>query len=130
MDRELVLEAGANRYRFRRFRGRPLVSVIYSPREFREIINRECARAVRYHSRFSLAIFEVGTRDENSVLIRRFVRTIHRRFRDTDEIGWYRRGQIGVMMPFTPTEGARHLAEHVSDIISSLALPPPFTIYS
>jgi len=130
MDRELVLEAGANRYRFRRFRGRPLVSVIYSPREFREIINRECARAVRYHSRFSLAIFEVGTRDENSVLIRRFVRTIHRRFRDTDEIGWYRRGQIGVMMPFTPSEGARHLAEHVSEIISSLALPPPFTIYS
>ena len=130
MDREPVLETGANSYRFLRFRGRPLVSVIYSPREFREIIHRESVRAVRYHSRFSLAIFEVGTRDENSVLIRHFVRTIHRRFRETDEIGWYRPGQIGVMMPFTPSEGARQLAEHVSEIISSLTSPPPFTIYS
>lgn len=130
MDRASVLETGSNRYRFRGFRGRPLVSIIYSPREFREIIQRESVRADRYHSRFSLAIFEVGTQDENSVLIRRFVRTVHRRFRDTDEIGWYRRGQIGVMMPFTPSEGARQLAEHVSEIISSLVLPPPFTIYS
>jgi len=130
MDKEPVLETGANRYRFRRFRRRPLVSIIYSPREFREILHRECVRAVRYHSRFSLAIFEVGTQDENSVLIRRFVRTIHRRFRDTDEIGWYRQGQIGVMMPFTPSEGARQLADHVSEIISLLTVPPPFTIYS
>jgi lipopolysaccharide/colanic/teichoic acid biosynthesis glycosyltransferase len=130
MGRESVLETGANRYRFRRFRGQPLVSIIYSPREFRGIIHRECARSVRYNSRFSLAVFEVGTRDENSVLIRHFVRTMHRRFRDTDEIGWYRRGQLGVMMPFTPSEGARQLAEHVSEIISSLAVPPPFTIYS
>jgi lipopolysaccharide/colanic/teichoic acid biosynthesis glycosyltransferase len=130
MDGEPVLDTGAGRRLFRRFRGRSLAGVICSPREFREIIHRECVRAVRYHSRFSLAIFEVGTRDENSVLIRRFVRTIHRRFRDTDEIGWYRKGQIGVLMPFTPSEGARQLAEHVSELISSLTLPPPFTIYS
>jgi lipopolysaccharide/colanic/teichoic acid biosynthesis glycosyltransferase len=130
MEGESVLETGTSRSRFWRFRGRPLAGVIYSPREFREIIHRECVRAARYHSRFSLAIFEVGTRDENSVLIRRFVRTVYRRFRDTDEIGWYRRGQIGVMMPFTPSEGARQLAEHVSSLLSSLTLPPPFTIYS
>jgi lipopolysaccharide/colanic/teichoic acid biosynthesis glycosyltransferase len=130
MNKAPVLGTGANRYRFRRFRGRPLIGIIYSPREFREMIARECVRAVRYHSRFSLAIFEIGTQDENSVLIRQFVRTVHRRFRDTDEIGWYRRGQIGVMMPFTPSEGAHQLAEHVSGIISSLTAPPPFTIYS
>jgi lipopolysaccharide/colanic/teichoic acid biosynthesis glycosyltransferase len=130
MDKAPVLGTGANRYRFQRFRGRPIIGIIYSPLEFRGVIARECVRAVRYHSRFSLAIFEVGTRDESSILIRHFVRTIHRRFRDTDEIGWYRRGQIGVMMPFTPSEGARQLAEHVSEIISSLTAPPPFTIYS
>ena len=130
MVRAPMLEAGEIRYRFRRFLGRPTVSLIYSPREFRENIDRECERAVRYHSRFSLAIFEVGARDENSILIRRFVRAIHHRFRDTDEIGWYRPGQIGVMMPFTPSEGAWQLAEHLSNFLSSLTSPPPFTIYS
>jgi len=123
MDRAPALETGTRRYRFRRFRGRPTVSIIYSPREFREIIDRECVQAVRYHGRFSLAIFEVGARDENSTQIRRFVRTIHHRCRATDEIGWYRTGQIGVMMPFTPLEGARQLAEHVSSLLSSLASP-------
>lgn len=130
MDRAPVLETGASRYRFRRFRGRSTVSTIYSPREFREVIDRECVQAVRYHGRFSLAIFEVGAGDVNSALIRRFVRTIKDRCRGTDEIGWYRAGQIGVMMPFTPIEGARQLAEHVSGLLSSLASPPPFTIYS
>lgn len=130
MDRAPVFQAGASRYRFRRFRGRPTVSVIYSPREFREVIDRECGRAARFHSRFSLAIFEVGAHDENSALIRRFVRTLHNRCRTTDEIGWYRRGQIGVMMPFTPLEGAQQLAQHIANLISSFTPPPPFTIYS
>ena len=114
MFKALKFETGENRYRFRRFRGRPSVSVIYSPREFRENIDRECVQALRYHGRFSLAIFEVGTQDENSTLIRRFIRTIHRRFRDTDEIGWHRQDQIGVMMPFTPSEGAWQLAEQIN----------------
>jgi hypothetical protein len=130
MVRLPLLETGENQYRFRQFRGRPIDSVIYSPLEFRENIDRECKRIVRYHSRFSLAVFEVGKRYENSTLIHRFVRTIHRRFRDTDEIGWHRQGQIGVMMPLTPSEGAQQLVEQISSIFSSFTSPPPFTIYS
>lgn len=130
MFRALMFETGENRYRLRRFRGRPTVSVIYSPREFRENIDRECVQAIRYHGRFSLAIFEVGARGGNGTLIRRFIRTIHHRFRDTDEIGWHRQGQLGVMMPFTPTEGAWQLAEQISKTFSSVISPPPFTISS
>jgi hypothetical protein len=118
MIRVSGLEAGKNQYRFWRFRGRPIDSVIYSPLEFRENIDHECKRIVRYRSRFSLAIFEVG-RYENSTLIHRFVRTIHRRFRDTDEIGWHRQGQIGVMMPITPSVGAWQVAEQISSLFSS-----------
>jgi hypothetical protein len=129
MIRVSGLEAGKNQYRFWRFRGRPIDSVIYSPLEFRENIDHECKRIVRYRSRFSLAIFEVG-RYENSTLIHRFVRTIHRRFRDTDEIGWHRQGQIGVMMPITPSVGAWQVAEQISSLFSSYTSPPPFTIYS
>ncbi|MCG6534552.1 MAG: hypothetical protein L7F78_07640, partial [Syntrophales bacterium LBB04] len=125
-----VLQAGSNRHRLLRFRGRPTISVIYPPREFNEIIKRECVRSDRYHTRFSLAVFKVGAQDKNSALIRCLVRTIHHRFRATDDVGWYRRGQIGVMMPFTPLESAWKLAEYVSNIISSLMPLPPFTIYA
>jgi hypothetical protein len=125
-----VLDTEENRYKFWQFRGRPKDRVIYSRREFRESIDRECERIVRYHSRFSLAIFEVGSRYENSTSIHRFVRTIHQRFRNTDEIGWYRQSQIGVMMPLTPLEGAWQLAGQISNSCSSFTAPPPFTIYS
>ena len=64
MTRALATEKGANRYRIRRFRSRPTLSIIHSPREFQEIITHECERANRYHSRFSLAVFEVGIRNE------------------------------------------------------------------
>jgi len=106
------------------------MSAIYTPFEFRRVIDRECKRADRFHNRFSLAVFEVGTPDENSALIRRLVRTIHNRFRRTDELGWYSRQQIGVILPFTPEEGAWRLAEYVSQVIASVTSPPAFTIYS
>jgi lipopolysaccharide/colanic/teichoic acid biosynthesis glycosyltransferase len=130
MERAPAVETGVSRYLAQRLRGSSTISVIYSPHEFREIIDRECEWADRYHGRFSLAVFEVDTRDENSALIRSVVRTIHHRFRNTDELGWYRRGQVGVIMPFTPSEGAWKLAEDVSNVISSFTSPPPFTIYS
>ena len=130
MKQKSGFESSANRYRFKRLKGRTTVGVIYSPREFHAMVAQECDRAGRYQTRFSLAVFEVGTHDESSVLIRRLVRTIHNRFRNTDDLGWYRRGQIGIVMPFTPPEGAWKLAEYVSQVISSITLPPPFTIYS
>ena len=94
------------------------------------MIDLESARADRYHTRFSLAVFEVGTRDENSVLIRRLVRTLHNRFRNTDELGWYSRRQIGVILPFTPAEGAWKLAEYICNVVAAITGPPPFTIFT
>ncbi len=126
----LGTRARGYRYPILRSRHKSAISVIYSIAEFRELITKECERADRYRSRFSLAIFEVGTVDESSVLIRRLVRTIHHRFRNTDDVGWYRAGQIGIILPFTPAEGAWKLAEYVSSVIASITAPPAFSIFS
>ena len=108
----------------------PGLCPIYTPREFRRLLKQECRRADRYRNRFSLAVFEVGTRNANRVLIRRLVRTIHNRFRRTDELGWYSSRQLGIILPFTPAEGAWKLAEYVSDVIAAVTSPPAFTIYT
>jgi lipopolysaccharide/colanic/teichoic acid biosynthesis glycosyltransferase/GGDEF domain-containing protein len=112
------------------FRKTPGLCPIYTPHEFRRLLKQECRRADRYQNRFSLAVFEVGTRDENSVLIRRLVRTIHNRFRRTDELGWYTSRQLGIILPFTPAEGAWKLAEYVSEVVAAVTSPPAFTIYT
>jgi lipopolysaccharide/colanic/teichoic acid biosynthesis glycosyltransferase len=105
-------------------------SVICTQGEFHRLIDMECDRADRYQSRFSLALFDMGTNDENSVLIRRMVRTLHSRFRSTDELGWYSRHQIGIIMPFTPAEGAWKLAEYVCGVVAAVTFPPTFAIFS
>jgi lipopolysaccharide/colanic/teichoic acid biosynthesis glycosyltransferase len=106
------------------------LNAIYSAREFHERINNECALADRYNQRFSLALFEMGNQNENSVAVRRLVRTLYSRFRNIDELGWYSNRQIGVILPYTPAEGAWTLAENVCALISSILEPPPFTIYT
>lgn len=105
-------------------------SAIHTPGEFHQIIDMECARCDRYGNRFSLALFDVGTSNENSILIRRLVRTLHHRFRSTDDVGWYSRRQIGVIMPFTPAEGAWKLAEYICSLLVSMTSPPAFAIFS
>ena len=60
------------------FRRPQVQGAIYSTKEFRAIIDSECERADRYGQRLSLGVFEVGSPDENSVAVRRLVRTLHR----------------------------------------------------
>lgn len=112
------------------FQRSQVLNAICSAKEFRENINRECVRADRYNQRYSLALFEVGTQNENSIEVRRLVRTLYSRFRNIDDLGWYSNRQIGVILPYTPTEGAWKLAEDVCALISSILEPPPFTIYT
>jgi lipopolysaccharide/colanic/teichoic acid biosynthesis glycosyltransferase len=130
----MTYERGQYRPRPFRLQAPPLnrftTSAIYTPLEFHRLISGECARADRYGSRFSLAVFELGTSNEASVLVRRLVRTLHHRFRDTDDLGWYTPRQLGVIMPFTPSEGAWKLAEYVCSLISAVTDPPAFTIYT
>lgn len=115
---------------FRHLLRRPRFSSIYTVSEFHNRLENECERADRYHKRLSLAVFEVGTSDENNVLVRRLVRTLHNRFRNIDELGWFSNSQIGVILPYTPAKGAWKLAEDVCELISALSTSPPFTIYS
>ncbi len=59
-------------------------SVISAPGDFHGMISMESPRADCYQSHFSIALFEVGTSSENSVLIRRLVRTLHNPFRNIE----------------------------------------------
>lgn len=130
----MTYDRGQYRPRHFRLQAQPLnrfnTSAIYTPPEFHNLISGECARADRYGTRFSLAVFELDTSNETSVLVRRLVRTFHHRFRDTDDLGWYTPRQLGVIMPFTPSEGAWKLAEYVCGLIATVTDPPAFTIYT
>ena len=106
------------------------VSTVSSVREFRKLVSAECNRADRYGRRFSLAVFEIPSFDKHNITARQLVRSLHERFRKIDEVGWLDRNQIAVILPYTVSEGAWKLAEDICKLVSSVAVPPPFTVYT
>lgn len=101
-----------------------------SPLEFWDTVRRECERADRYGMRLSMAVYEIGIKDEKNLLVRTLVRRLAHRVRNMDFIGWFDPGQIGILMPHTPNDGAIKLAQDIYDLLSPLTSPPPFTIYT
>jgi lipopolysaccharide/colanic/teichoic acid biosynthesis glycosyltransferase len=92
------------------------------------IIRRECARADRNGREFSLVLFRIRSDTRHAVSVYRLARTILRRVRLTDEVGWFTDRYLCVLLPDTPPIGARAFAEGVCDIISSRKLPRPLAI--
>jgi lipopolysaccharide/colanic/teichoic acid biosynthesis glycosyltransferase len=109
---------------------RPDVSLasLASTELMNRIIRRECARADRNGREFSLVLFRVRSDTRHAVSVYRLARTIMRRVRLTDEVGWFTDRYLCVLLPDTPPTGARAFAEGVCDIISSRKLPRPLAI--
>ncbi len=86
---------------------------IYDVDDFYEVLERERARADRSNQRLSLLVFELGLPDIEGDIVRHLVSVLVSRLRISDEIGWFDRQCIGIILPYTSAEGAWKLAEEV-----------------
>jgi len=103
---------------------------ICSVKEFRAILERERARSDRSGDRFSLLVFDAEifeTQETNEHLL---IKGLYTRIRPTDEIGWFDKAKVGVLLPDTPPLGARKLAEEICRKISVRTQPPTFNVYT
>jgi len=103
---------------------------IYAVEELRRILQRERARTDRTGNSFSLVVFDIGnTRvDENATV--RLTQVLTQRVRSIDEIGWFDRQHISVVLPATPAQGASKLAEDICKAMVRHALTPKFKVYT
>jgi lipopolysaccharide/colanic/teichoic acid biosynthesis glycosyltransferase len=101
---------------------------IQSCREFQWILQRERELADRYDREFSLLVFDVGGLDQE--LTSGLAKALRNRARSVDQIGWSNRKSISVLMPDTPSSGARKLAADVCEAIKSYVSPPKFAVFS
>lgn len=104
---------------------------LYSVGEFRTIVERECARADRTGSLFSIVAFDVyRTDEEDGTTVRRLSKALNHRARLTDEVGWFDKERLGVILPCTSGAGANKLAEDVCQGIGVWGPPPFFKVYT
>jgi GGDEF domain-containing protein len=92
---------------------------IHSEEEFRSIIERERARADRTDHQFSLIVLDLGFREGNHNTNRSLLQKVISRMRRIDEIGWYDQNHIGIILPYTSTQGAQKFAESLCSSFSS-----------
>jgi len=105
-------------------------NAIHSVEDFDKIIKRERKRADRDKHQFSLVVFDMGPAEANFAAAKRIVRQIARRARNVDEIGWYDKLRIGVVMPYTHSKGAWELADSICQSISTTMPPPACAVYT
>jgi hypothetical protein len=90
-------------------------SVVTPAREFREVIERERARAERYGRPLSILQFRKSQNPATGGLERVVGAALSRRLRETDHVGWTQEGWIAVVLPDTDRAGATKVASEVAE---------------
>ena len=107
-----------------------LDQALQESQSMQKIIEREKARAIRDRQKLSLIVFHLEHQKPEGSAVACLTETIKHRTRLTDEWGWLDAKRICVILPNTDSDGARRLAEDISQSISSDLLREPCTLYT
>ena len=85
----------------------------YSENEFLSLVDNEHLRSRRYHVRFSLVVFDLSRSIRPGKRVRALVRSLSRRVRSADRIGWLGDEKVGLLLPATEANGATKVVEDI-----------------
>ena len=98
---------------------------INSRKEFYKIIDRERERANRNNHKVSLLVFNLESFPDNSNERKLLIKNIIMEKRKVDELGWYDKHSIGVILPYTSSRGARQFSVRLSRTLNFI-MPDSF----
>jgi hypothetical protein len=124
-----------NKPAVRPLRMKRTVRTLLSPEQMNQAMARESARVDRRGAGvLSLVLFRIpGTRSKQATTWAvRLARTIIKRIRVTDDLGWFDEDHIGMLLPDTTPGGAWQLAQEVCDAVAKRrnGVRPLVTLYS
>jgi hypothetical protein len=105
-------------------------SGILPEKEFHGLLDRERERASRNQHPVSLVLVETLPVKESPERFMRMLRSMHERIRQVDAIGWFDQGRIGIILPYTTSEGAFRLVSDLSLYVKDPALPMRSQVFS
>ena len=98
---------------------------INSRKEFYKIIERERERANRNNHKVSLVVFNLESFPDNGKERKLLIKNIIREKRKVDELGWYDKHSVGVILPYTASNGARQFSVRLSRTLNFI-MPDSF----
>jgi lipopolysaccharide/colanic/teichoic acid biosynthesis glycosyltransferase len=106
-----------------------LVDELGGPEDLKRALDRERARADRSGDRFSVIAFASVERDAAADTLVHLAPILRERLRFTDEFGRLDRERIGVVLPSTPPQGARQVAEELTAQFSAKGARVHWEVY-
>jgi lipopolysaccharide/colanic/teichoic acid biosynthesis glycosyltransferase len=98
--------------------------------EFRRLLERERLRSDRNGETFSLITMTPPHRRYTDSLLPELIRALHSRLRATDDVGYLERGQLGVLLPATPSTGAWTVVDDVIELLVNDVDSPICEVYT
>lgn len=102
---------------------------LLTPEQMAIAIERESARADRSGGEFAMVLFRLQNLDRQSNSTVRVAKTILKRVRATDDVGWYDDQNIGVLLPDTSAAGAWRFADQVCALVEKKQTRPICSVY-
>jgi len=116
---------------FSRARRTRAIGSIHSIEAFRDILERERARAERTGHEFSVVVFDARRQNGTAIAcLKDLARTLASRVRTSDEVGWFSDRSIGIALPATSAEGAWKFADDVTTRADSTTVSLDRTVYT
>jgi len=107
------------------------VRTLLSPEQMNQAMARESARVDRKgEGTLSMILFRIPESKRMHLSAVRLARTILKRIRVTDDVGWFDSEHLGVLLPETLPVGAWKLAQQVCDVVAQRASRPLCTMYT
>lgn len=104
---------------------------IYSGKEFRRILELERERAERSSLRFSLVVVDLRFYGRNNgANLKIIINKISESVRKIDQVGWCDENKIGILLPYTPTEGADELVAKICRKMEQSLLEFTWSVYT
>ena len=111
-------------------RAKRTVRTLLSPPQLNHAMMRESTRVDRKGGMLSLVLFRLSRGGKNSRSAVRLARTILQRIRITDDVGWFDKDHLGLLLPGTATAGAWRLAQQVCEVVALRGHRPLCTMYT
>src|SRR5438477_4867360 len=106
-----------NDFNSRRLPRKRSLQSLLTPEQMNIAIQRESARADRNGGEFALVLFRAHRSARHTLATLRLAKTVLRRVRATDDIGWYDQEHIAALLPDTSPPGAWRFADQVCGML-------------
>jgi PleD family two-component response regulator len=98
--------------------------------QFLYLIEIERSRSHRHNMEFSLILIKIDQNEIGEAVVSQLVQKISKRIRRIDKIGWYGKGQIGILLPITNHLGAKKFADDLERETQGIRLNIEFSTIS